>query len=42
MGAMAEQIPGARHVTLASAGHLSNLEYSEGFNGALQGFLAEL
>ena len=42
MGAMAGEIPGARHVTLAGAGHLSNLEDPEGFNGALEDFLAGL
>jgi pimeloyl-ACP methyl ester carboxylesterase len=40
MGAMAEKIPDARHVTLPRAGHLSNLEAPEGFNAALKEFLA--
>jgi 3-oxoadipate enol-lactonase len=40
MGAMAEKIPNSRHVTLARAGHLSNLETPEGFNAALKEFLA--
>jgi 3-oxoadipate enol-lactonase len=40
MGAMAEKIPNSRHVTLARAGHLSNLEAPEGFNSALKEFLA--
>src|SRR5215203_7230980 len=40
MGAMAEKIPNSRHVTLARAGHLSNLEAPEGFNAALKEFLA--
>jgi pimeloyl-ACP methyl ester carboxylesterase len=40
MGAMAEKIPGSRHVTLSRAGHLSNLEAPEGFNAALKEFLA--
>ncbi len=40
MGAMAEKIPGSRHVTLPRAGHLSNLEAPEGFNAALTEFLA--
>jgi 3-oxoadipate enol-lactonase len=39
MGAMAEKIPNSRHVTLARAGHLSNLEAPEGFNKALEEFL---
>ncbi len=42
MGAMAEEIPDARHVTLAGAGHLSNLEDSQRFNDALEEFLADL
>ena len=42
MGAMAGEIPNARHVTLAGAGHLSNLEDPEGFNDAMRGFLTEL
>ncbi len=40
MGAMAEKIPGSRHVTLPRAGHLSNMEAPEGFNAALKEFLA--
>jgi 3-oxoadipate enol-lactonase len=40
MGAMAEKIPNSRHVTLARAGHPSNLEAPEGFNAALKEFLA--
>jgi len=40
MGAMAEKIPGSRHVTLPRAGHLSSLEAPEGFNAALKEFLA--
>ena len=40
MGAMAEKIPDSRHVTLPRAGHLSNLEAPEGFNAALEEFLA--
>jgi 3-oxoadipate enol-lactonase len=40
MGAMAEKIPGSRHVTLPRAGHLSNLEALDGFNAALTEFLA--
>lgn len=42
MGEMAGRIPDARHVTLAGAGHLSNLEDPEGFNGVLEEFLADL
>jgi 3-oxoadipate enol-lactonase len=41
MGAMAEEIPDSRHVTLPGAGHLSNLEAPEGFNAALKEFLGE-
>jgi 3-oxoadipate enol-lactonase len=40
MGAMAEKIPGSRHVTLPRAGHLSNMEAPEDFNAALKEFLA--
>jgi 3-oxoadipate enol-lactonase len=40
MGAMAEKIPNSRHVSLARAGHLSNLEAPESFNKALEEFLA--
>ena len=40
MGAMAQKIPGSRHVTLPRAGHLSNLETPGGFNAALKEFLA--
>jgi 3-oxoadipate enol-lactonase len=39
MGEMASKIPNARHVTLPRAGHLSNLEDPDGFNGALGEFL---
>ncbi len=42
MGEMAEKIPDARHVILAGVGHLSNLEDPEGFNAALEEFLADL
>ena len=41
MGAMAEKIPGSRHVTLPNVGHLSNLEAPDGFNAALKEFLGE-
>lgn len=34
-----DRIPGARLVTIAGAGHLSNLEQPEAFNGALREFL---
>ena len=40
MRAMAEKIPGSRHVTLPRAGHLSNLEAPDDFNAALKEFLA--
>jgi 3-oxoadipate enol-lactonase len=40
MGAMAQKIPGSRHVTIPRAGHLSNLESPKGFNAALREFLA--
>ncbi len=39
MGEMAAGIPDARHVTLPNAGHLANLEDSQGFNEALTEFL---
>lgn len=42
MGAMADDIPGAHHVTLPGVGHLSNLEDPRRFNEALEGFLAHL
>ena len=42
MGEMAEKIPGSRHVTLPDAGHLSNLEDPDGFNGAVGAFLGKL
>ncbi len=42
MGEMAGKIPGSRHVTLSRAGHLSNLEDPDGFNGAVRTFLTEL
>ena len=42
MGAMAEKIPDSRHVILPGAGHLSNLEASEGFNSTLEEFLREI
>ena len=41
MQAMAEQIPGARHVSLKGIGHLQNLEAPEAFDSALLDFLAE-
>jgi len=42
MAAMAASIPGARHVVLEGAGHLSNLEQPEAFNAAVRRFLAKL
>jgi len=39
---MAEAVPGATLVTIAGAGHLSNLEQPDAFNAALNGFLAKL
>ncbi len=39
MGAMAAEIPDARHVTIPKTGHLSNLEAPEKFNAALEDFL---
>jgi 3-oxoadipate enol-lactonase len=41
IGAMAKKITASRHVTLPGAGHLSNLEASEGFNAALKELLEE-
>jgi pimeloyl-ACP methyl ester carboxylesterase len=42
MEEMAKKIPNSRHLTLESAGHLSNLEVPEEFNGALLEFLKEV
>jgi 3-oxoadipate enol-lactonase len=42
MGAMAAEIPGARHLTIPNVAHLSNLEAPEKFNAALGDFLKEL
>jgi pimeloyl-ACP methyl ester carboxylesterase len=42
MGAMAAKIPGARHVTIPRAAHLSNLESPEQFNAALTDFLKSM
>jgi 3-oxoadipate enol-lactonase len=42
MQKMAAQIPGARFLTVAGAGHLINLEQPAAFNAALEGFLAEV
>ena len=41
MGAMAAQIPGARHETIRDAGHLSNLEAPASFNAVLREWLSE-
>ena len=40
--AMAAKIPGAHHVTIPNAGHLSNLEAPEQFNAALEEFLKSI
>lgn len=37
----AAAIPGARHVVIEGAGHISNIENMEAFNEALLGFLTE-
>jgi 3-oxoadipate enol-lactonase len=42
MGAMAAEIPGARHLTITGTAHLSNLEAPEEFNAALGDFLQGL
>jgi 3-oxoadipate enol-lactonase len=42
MGAMAAEIPRARHLTIAGSAHLSNLEAPEEFNAALDDFLKGL
>jgi pimeloyl-ACP methyl ester carboxylesterase len=34
-----ENAPGSKLVVIPKAAHLSNIEQSEGFNGALGGFL---
>lgn len=39
---MSQQIPGARYVELAGAGHVSNLEAPDAFNAALRDFLDAL
>jgi 3-oxoadipate enol-lactonase len=36
---LASGIPGARHITIESAGHISNLDQPEEFNRAVNGFL---
>ncbi len=40
--AAAKAIPGARHVVVPGAGHISNLENPSAFNAALQEFLASV
>lgn len=40
MAAMAAEIPDAHHENLAGAGHLSNLEATDGFNAAVEAFLS--
>lgn len=42
MAAMAEGIPGARHETIAGAGHLSNLEAPGEFVAAVESFLSRV
>jgi len=42
MQEMAKKIPNSHHLTLKAAGHLSNLEAPEEFNGALLKFLKEV
>lgn len=42
MRTMASRIAGARFEAIAGAGHLANLESPDGFNAALEGFLAGL
>ena len=42
MGAMAEKIPGARHLTITDTAHLSNLEAPEKFNAALGDLLKSI
>jgi 3-oxoadipate enol-lactonase len=42
MGEMASLIPGAKHIMLDGAAHLSNLEQPEAFNAVLRNFLSEL
>jgi pimeloyl-ACP methyl ester carboxylesterase len=39
---MAKKIPGARLVTIADAGHASNIDQPEAFNRALLDFLGSL
>ena len=42
LAAAAKAIPGARHVKIPNAGHISNLENPSAFNDALKSFLSEL
>ena len=42
MAAMASNIPGSHHESLAGAGHLSNLEVPEEFNAAVESFLSRI
>jgi 3-oxoadipate enol-lactonase len=42
MQSMAEQVPGARHVTLDGAGHICSMGNAEGFSRALSEFLGSL
>jgi pimeloyl-ACP methyl ester carboxylesterase len=39
---MSQAISGARLVTIAGAGHLSNLEQPDEFNRAIAGFLKDM
>jgi len=40
LAAAAAAIPGAKHVLIPAAGHISNLENPAEFNAALKGFLS--
>ena len=42
MAEMAGSVAGARHVTLAGAGHICNIANPDGFTRALGGFLDRL
>ena len=35
-----QNIPNAQNIALSSAGHMANMEYPDGFNGAFLRFLA--
>ncbi len=42
MQAMADVIPGGKHVSIPNAAHICNIQNPEGFNAALGSFLRGL